>query len=63
PMRVSQMAARNALSLSFQVPPREIVFLHRRVAGVFIALATLSAELDLRKPLARTLSAIAAQQN
>lgn len=63
PMRVSQMAARNALSLSFQVPPREIVFLHRRVAGVFIALATLSAELDLRRPLARTLSAIAAQQN
>lgn len=62
PMRASQMAAKNALSLSFQVPPREIVFLHRRLAGVFIALATLGAELDLRKPLARTLSQIAAQQ-
>ena len=56
PMRVSQTAARNALSLSFRVPPREIVFLHRRLAGVFIALATLKAELDLRKPLARALA-------
>ena len=55
-MRVSQTAARNALSLSFRVPPREIVFLHRRLAGVFIALATLKAELDLRKPLARALA-------
>ncbi|MDP3870857.1 AarF/ABC1/UbiB kinase family protein [Phenylobacterium sp.] len=63
PMRISQMAAKNALSLSFQVPPREIVFLHRRLAGVFIALATLGAEIDLRKPLARTLSAIALQQS
>lgn len=62
PMRVSQIAARNAVSLSFRVPPREIVFLHRRLAGVFIALATLGAELDLRKPLSRVLSAIAMQQ-
>ncbi len=37
--------------------------LHRRLAGVFIALATLGAEIDLRKPLARTLSAIALQQS
>ena len=57
PMRVSQAAARSALSLNFRVPPREIVFLHRRLAGVFIALATLRAELDLRGPLARALSA------
>lgn len=62
PMRVSQTAAKSALSLSFRVPPREIVFLHRRIAGVFIALATLSAELDLRKPLARALATAAAQQ-
>lgn len=57
PMRVSQAAARSALSLHFRVPPREIVFLHRRLAGVFIALATLRSELDLRKPLAKVLSA------
>ena len=45
PMRVGAVAARNALSVHFRVPPREIVFLHRRLAGVFIMLATLKAEL------------------
>ena len=63
PMRVGQIAAKNAVSMSFKVPPREIVFLHRRLAGVFIALATLNAELDLRKPLARALANAATQQS
>ena len=58
PMRVSQMGAKSALSMSFKMPPREIVFLHRRLGGVFMALVTLSAELDLRKPLARALSGL-----
>ena len=49
PLRASSMAARNALSVHFRVPPREIVFLHRRLAGVFIMLATLGAELDTRE--------------
>ena len=48
PLRASSIAARNALSVHFRVPPREIVFLHRRLAGVFIMLATLGAELDTR---------------
>ncbi len=56
PMRVSQIAARNALTLSFRLPPREIVFLHRRLGGVFIALATLAAELNLRKVLETALA-------
>lgn len=51
PMRVTQMGARNALSVHFRVPPREIVFLHRRLAGVFIMLAQLQAEVRLRAPL------------
>lgn len=55
PMRASQMAALNALSLSFKMPPREIVFLHRRLGGVFIALATLHAELNLSTRLAQSL--------
>ena len=63
PMRVSQIAARNALTLSFRLPPREIVFLHRRLGGVFIALATLAAELNLRSTLDAALAAAAAQQN
>lgn len=63
PMRVSQIAARNALTLSFRLPPREIVFLHRRLGGVFIALAALAAELDLRQPLDRALADAAVQQS
>lgn len=55
PMRSSHMAAMNALSVHFRVPPREIVFLHRRLAGVFIMLATLNAELDSRELLLETL--------
>jgi predicted unusual protein kinase regulating ubiquinone biosynthesis (AarF/ABC1/UbiB family) len=51
PMRAANVAARNALSVHFRVPPREIVFLHRRLAGVFIMLATLDVELDARERL------------
>lgn len=61
PMRVSQIAARNALTLSFRLPPREIVFLHRRLGGVYIALATLAAELNLLKPLEAALHDAASQ--
>lgn len=55
PMRAAGVAARNALSRYFRVPPREIVFLHRRLAGVFIMLATLGAELNARSRLLRSL--------
>ncbi len=48
PMRSGKIAATNALSVHFRVPPREIVFLHRRLAGVFIMLATLRCELCSR---------------
>lgn len=55
PMRAASVAARNALSRYFRVPPREIVFLHRRLGGVFIMLATLDVELNARAALFRTL--------
>lgn len=51
PPRVGQKIARNALTRHFRVPPREVVFLHRRLAGVFMACAALDAELALRDPL------------
>lgn len=51
PMRAANVAARSALSTYFRVPPREIVFLHRRLAGVFIMLAVLRAELTARPQL------------
>jgi predicted unusual protein kinase regulating ubiquinone biosynthesis (AarF/ABC1/UbiB family) len=56
PMRTGLIAAINALSVYFRVPPREIVFLHRRLAGVFIMLATLRAELGTRELLLQTMA-------
>ncbi|MEQ1440325.1 AarF/ABC1/UbiB kinase family protein [Fontimonas sp. SYSU GA230001] len=56
PMRAGRIAATNALSLYFRVPPREIVFLHRRLAGVFIMLATLRCELATRELLQQALA-------
>lgn len=55
PRRVSGAVARAAMSRYFRVPPREIVFLHRRLAGVFILLATLRAELGARSLLQKYL--------
>ena len=55
PMRTANIAARNALSRYFRVPPREIVFLHRRLGGVFIMLATLDVEFNARNALFHTL--------
>jgi predicted unusual protein kinase regulating ubiquinone biosynthesis (AarF/ABC1/UbiB family) len=55
PMRVANTAARNALSVSFRMPPREIVFLHRRLGGVFVMLAMLDVELNARPLLLRKL--------
>lgn len=49
--RVTTRASRNALSRYFRVPPREIVFLHRRLAGAFIMVATLGAEVSARERL------------
>lgn len=51
PMRAANVAARNALSRYFRVPPPEIVFLHRRLAGVFIMLAALAVESRARPAL------------
>lgn len=56
-LRASQMAARQALSLHFQIPPREIVFLHRRLLGVFATLAELRCQLNLRERLLSVLKA------
>ncbi len=56
PQRTTSSIARNALSRHFRVPPREMVFLHRRLAGVFILLATLRAKVDGRAALLQHLS-------
>lgn len=56
PNRVGEKIARNAFTRHFRIPPREIVFLHRRLAGVFILLAALHAEWDARPLLERFLN-------
>ncbi len=59
PMRATQAGARNALSVYFRVPPREIVFLHRRLAGVFVMLAQLQTEFSARDLVLKALDGIA----
>lgn len=48
PWRVSRAISRAAISRWFRIPPREIVFLHRRLGGVFVLMAVLRAELHGR---------------
>jgi len=57
PRRAGEKMARSAMTRYFRIPPREIVFLHRRLSGVFILLATLHARWDARPVLQRHLDA------
>lgn len=56
PRRVTKQMSRAALSRYFRIPPREIVFLHRRMAGVFIAQTTLRARWNPREMVLAALS-------
>lgn len=47
PARVGQKAAMKMMSVHFKIPPKEIIFLHRRIVGVLVTLRTLRAELRL----------------
>jgi hypothetical protein len=55
PRRVGDKIARNAMTRYMRIPPREIVFLHRRLAGVFFLIAALGAKWDARPVLERYL--------
>ena len=57
PRRVGDKIARNAMTRYMRIPPREIVFLHRRLAGVFFLVAALGAHWDARPVLERHLGA------
>jgi predicted unusual protein kinase regulating ubiquinone biosynthesis (AarF/ABC1/UbiB family) len=50
--RVSDAVRDAAISRWFRIPPREIVFLHRRLGGVFVLLSVLGAELNAHDLLA-----------
>ena len=48
PQRVALAASKASLSFSFRVPPKEFIFLHRKLGGVFVFLAELGTELKAR---------------
>jgi len=48
PQQVALAASKASLSFSFRVPPKEFIFLHRKLGGVFVFLAELDAELKAR---------------
>lgn len=53
PSRVTAMAARYALSFKMRPPPREVLFLDRKIGGVFIVLKVLDARFKTDHLLAR----------
>lgn len=46
PSRVARQAARSAISRYFRVPPKEFVFLNRKLIGVYTFIAVLKAEFN-----------------
>lgn len=46
PSRVARQAARSAISRYFRVPPKEFVFLNRKLIGVYTFIAVLNAEFN-----------------
>ena len=46
PSRVARQAARSAISRYFKVPPKEFVFLNRKLIGVYTFIAVLNAEFN-----------------
>jgi len=46
PSRIASRAARSAFSAHFRVPPREFVFLNRKLIGVYTFIAVLGAEFN-----------------
>jgi predicted unusual protein kinase regulating ubiquinone biosynthesis (AarF/ABC1/UbiB family) len=48
PERVGRAMALSMLTIHYRLPPRDLVFLHRRLTGLFIMLRTLRAEINGR---------------
>jgi predicted unusual protein kinase regulating ubiquinone biosynthesis (AarF/ABC1/UbiB family) len=53
--RASAATARNAMTVHFRLPPPELVFLNRRLMGVFLMLGALGAEFSARPLLLEAL--------
>jgi len=48
PTRIAKRATRSAISRYFQIPPKEFVFLNRKLVGVYTFLSVLGAEFNGR---------------
>ncbi len=55
PARAAVVAARTTRAVTFRMPPPELLFLHRRLSGVFVMLAALHAELNAGAQVIRAL--------
>jgi predicted unusual protein kinase regulating ubiquinone biosynthesis (AarF/ABC1/UbiB family) len=55
PQRVAREGAKIVLGFKMRVPPREIVFLDRKMGGIFIILSSLNARINGREILAKFL--------
>jgi hypothetical protein len=55
PSRVARQAARSAISRYFRVPPKEFVFLNRKLIGVYTFIAVLQSEFNGEPMLRRYL--------
>ncbi len=51
PKRVAKQAARSAISKYFKIPPKEFVFLNRKLVGVFTMISVLGAEFNAEEML------------
>ena len=58
PSRITQLATRYALTFKMRPPPREVLFLDRKIGGVFIILKILDARFEGHKLLAEHLNSI-----
>lgn len=58
PTRAGRAAALSSMTMHYRLPPNEILFLHRRLTGMFMMLAALRAEIDVRPELLRVLSSV-----
>lgn len=57
-VEAGKLLSRAAASVHFKMPPREIIFLHRRLAGVYMLLGYLGCELDMRQTLNQALDRV-----
>jgi predicted unusual protein kinase regulating ubiquinone biosynthesis (AarF/ABC1/UbiB family) len=57
PQRVAKQGSKIVLGFKMRVPPREIVFLDRKMGGIFIILSSLNARINGREILAKFLEA------